>query len=72
MLEEGCVVVANKNGATVSLDGDIFMYAKLVDRLLELQLELPEELKEKIRQNAGHISNFDSGTLKVLHDTVGH
>ena len=72
LLEEGCEVKADKNGATVSHDGEIFMYAKLVDRLLELQYEVPPELETKVKQHAGHISNFDTGTLKVLHDTVGH
>ena len=48
------------------------MYAKLVDRLLELQHEVPPDLVAKIRQNAGQILNFDTGTLKILHDTVGH
>ena len=57
LLEEGCEVKANKDGATVSLNGEIFMYAKLVDRLLELQLEIPPELSAQVRQHAGHISN---------------
>ena len=69
LLEEGCEVKANKNGATVSHDGEVFMYAKLKDRMLELQPEMPPEV---IKQNVGHVSNFDTGTLKVLHDTVGH
>ena len=71
LLEEGCEIHANQQGATASLNGDIFMYAKLVDRLLELQHEVLTELTEKIRQHAGHISNFDTGTLKIPHDTVG-
>ena len=75
LLEKGCTATMDSKGAKVYHKGKLLMYAKLVNRLLEIQDRLPED-EEKEEDNvmlqAQQISNFDPGTLKMLHDLSGH